>query len=104
MRVDGRTNKPDLVLRWLPIALMAAVAMVDLLVGPSTGYRELLALGPAFASLSCGVRRIIGVGLLAALACTALAAHDQALGGRHHALSCLAIAGVTLAAVLGGRR
>jgi serine phosphatase RsbU (regulator of sigma subunit) len=104
MRVDGRTNKPDLVLRWLPIALMGAVATVDLLAGPSTGYRELLALGPAFASLSCGVRRIVGVGVLAMLACTTLAFHDEVLGARQHALACVAIAGVTVAAVLGGHR
>lgn len=104
MRVNGRTNRPDLVLRWLPIALMAAVALVDLLAGPNTGFRQLLALGPAFASLSCGVRRIIGVGVLAALASTSLAAHDEVLGARQHVLTYVAIAGVTVAAVLAGRR
>jgi serine phosphatase RsbU (regulator of sigma subunit) len=97
-------NRPDLFLRWLPFVLMGAAALVDLFAGPSTGYRELLALGPAFASLSCGVRRIVGVGLLAALACTVLAVHDQVFGVRQHALACVAIVGVTVAGVLAGRR
>jgi serine phosphatase RsbU (regulator of sigma subunit) len=98
------STRPDLVLGWLPFVLMGATALVDLLAGPSTGYRELLALGPAFASLSGGVRRIVGIGILAALASTALAVHDQVLVLGQHSLACAAIAGVTVAGVLASRR
>lgn len=100
------SNRPDVVLRWLPFVLMGAAALVDLLAGPSAGFRELLALGPAFASLSCGVRRIIGTGVVAMLAAFGLAASDFAYDGKgQHVLACVvAITGVTVAGIIAGRR
>lgn len=91
------------VLQWLPFAMMIIVAMADLVAGPSMGYRPLLSLGPAFASLSCGIRRTAMVGLLAVVLCTALSLTDDTAGSRHNNLTFLSIAGVTAAAMLASR-
>ena len=64
------------------------------------GYRPLLSLGPAFASLSCGIRRTAMVGLLAVALCTVLSFSDETVGSRHNNLTFLTIAGVTAAAML----
>jgi serine phosphatase RsbU (regulator of sigma subunit) len=87
-------------LQWLPFAMMIIVAMADLVAGPSMGYRPLLSLGPAFASLSCGIRRTAMVGLLAVALCTALSFSDETAGSRQSNLTFLSIAGVTAAAML----
>jgi serine phosphatase RsbU (regulator of sigma subunit) len=80
--------------------MMIIVAMADLVAGPSMGYRPLLSLGPAFASLSCGIRRTAMVGLLAVALCTVLSFSDETTGSRHNNLTFLSIAGVTAAAML----
>ncbi len=80
--------------------MMIIVAIADLVAGPSMGYRPLLSLGPAFASLSCGIRRTAMVGLLAVALCTVLSFSDETVGSRHNNLTFLTIAGVTAAAML----
>ncbi|MFI6522791.1 PP2C family protein-serine/threonine phosphatase [Spirillospora sp. NPDC050679] len=87
-------------LRTLPFAMMAFVALVDLLAGPGVGYVPLLALGPAFASLSCGVRRTAAVGVLALSLCALLAWYDQILGTRQNTLTFASITGVIAAGML----
>jgi serine phosphatase RsbU (regulator of sigma subunit) len=87
-------------LQWLPFAMMIIVALADLVAGPSMGYRPLLSLGPAFASLSCGFRRTALVGLLAVALCTALSFYEHAIGTRQSDLTFVSIAGVTAAAML----
>jgi serine phosphatase RsbU (regulator of sigma subunit) len=87
-------------LRWLPFAMMIIVALGDLVAGHSTGYRPLLSLGPAFASLSCGIRRTALVGLLAVVLCAALSISDDTVGSRHNNLTFVSIGGVTAAAML----
>jgi serine phosphatase RsbU (regulator of sigma subunit) len=114
IRVEwGRTGECSLVftrqvrggpvLDWLPFAMMIIVAMADLVAGPSMGYRPLLSLGPAFASLSCGIRRTAMVGLLAVALCTVLSFSDDTVGSRQNNLTFLSIAGVTAAAMLASR-
>jgi serine phosphatase RsbU (regulator of sigma subunit) len=87
-------------LRWLPFVMMIIVALGDLLAGPAMGYRPLLSLGPAFASLSCGIRRTALVGLLAAVLCAALSIAEGTIGTQHNYLTFVSIAGVTAAAML----
>lgn len=83
--------------------MMIIVATADLVAGPSMGYRPLLSLGPAFASLSCGIRRTAMVGLLAVVLCAAMSLTDDTAGSRHNNLTFLSIAGVTAAAMLASR-
>lgn len=89
-------------MRWLPFTVMGVVASIDVLAGPAYGYLPLLALGPAFASLSCGVRRAVLVGLLALTLGVLLAAYDQVVGHRQNTLVPASIAGATVASALAG--
>ena len=93
-------RRADLFLQWLPFAVMGVVAVVDLVAGPGFGYLPLLAVGPAFASLRCGVRQTALVGLFALALCVFLAAYDQVLGHRQNNLLLCSIVGVTMASVL----
>src|SRR4051812_45141389 len=85
---------------------MGVVALIDILAGPGIGYLPLLAVGPAFASLRCGVWQTALVGLLAVGLCVVLAAYDDVLGHRPNNLLLVSIAGVTIAGALAsaGRR
>lgn len=89
-------------LRVLPFAVMGVVALVDLSAGPEVGYLPLLSLAPAFASVSCGLRRTAWVGLLALISCLLLAVYDQILGTRQNNLTLASIVGVSVAAMLAG--
>jgi serine phosphatase RsbU (regulator of sigma subunit) len=84
----------------LPFAMMAAVAFADVVTGRGTGYLPLLALGPAFASVSCGIRRTAAVGVLAEGLCVGLAVWNEVAWNRQSILFMLAIAGVTMASML----
>ncbi|WP_344259932.1 PP2C family protein-serine/threonine phosphatase [Actinomadura napierensis] len=80
--------------------MMGVVTAVDLLAGPGVGYLPLLSLGPAFASLSCGVRRTAAVGALAVALCAMLGLYDQTLGTRANSLTFASIGGVIAAGML----
>ncbi|GAA3579960.1 PP2C family protein-serine/threonine phosphatase [Nonomuraea rosea] len=90
-------------LRWLPFAVMLSVAVVDLLAGPSLVFLPLLTLGPAFASVSGGVRRTAMVGAVALAICLPLAYHNGLLTDWQNYLSILSILGVTGASMLAAR-
>ncbi|MER6810237.1 PP2C family protein-serine/threonine phosphatase [Spirillospora sp. NPDC000708] len=79
---------------------MTVVAAVDVLAGSGVGYLPLLSLGPAFASLSCGVRRTAAVGALAVALCAILGLYDQKLGTRANTLTFVSIIGVAAAGML----
>ncbi|WP_067457896.1 PP2C family protein-serine/threonine phosphatase [Actinomadura macra] len=98
MGYDRRDNWSPLTI--LPFAMMALVAAGDVLAGPGTGYLPLLALGPAFASLSGGVLRTAAVGVLALALCLALARFNHILGSRNSALTFASLIGVTAAGML----
>jgi serine phosphatase RsbU (regulator of sigma subunit) len=87
-------------LQLLPFAVMGAVVLVDLLTGPGVGYLPLLSLGPAFASVSCGIRRTAAVGLLAAGLCGMLAIYNDMQWSQQSTLNVMAIIGVTAASML----
>ncbi|QXJ20536.1 serine/threonine-protein phosphatase [Actinomadura graeca] len=84
----------------LPFAMMAVVAIGDVLAGPGTGYLPLLALGPAFASLAGGVARTAAVGVLALALCAGLARFNHILSSRNSTLTFISLIGVTAAGML----
>lgn len=100
MRGRGEARSAGPLLIWLPFAVMGVVALVDVLAGPGTGYLPLLTLGPAFASLSCGMRRTAMVGLLALGLGAVLGCYDHLLDRHQFVLILAAIVGVTAASVL----
>jgi serine phosphatase RsbU (regulator of sigma subunit) len=83
----------------LPFAVMGAVGLVDILAGQDVRFRPLLALGPAFVSLWCGMRRTALVGLFALALCVLLSSYDHALGRRQNTLMLITTVGVTVASV-----
>lgn len=91
------------ILRALPFIAMFGVVLADLLVGPTLVFLPLLTLGPAFASVSGGVRRTAVVGGLSLLLYIPLAAYDQLLGKPQNTLTMASIVGVTGASMLASR-
>jgi serine phosphatase RsbU (regulator of sigma subunit) len=87
------------VLPTLPFALMIIVAVVDLVAGSELRLRPLLALGPAFASLWCGIRRTALAGLIAISTYVAISLHYHTLGRRQNTLMLISMLGVTLVSV-----
>ena len=84
----------------LPFVIMGAVAGATLAFGPRSGLLQLLALGPAFAAVSGGLRKTIAAGVVALLL-NALLAADQVIstwGG--YARDSAVVVGVTVAAVI----
>ncbi|GAA0338811.1 serine/threonine-protein phosphatase [Actinoallomurus spadix] len=79
--------------------MLALVAVIDFLASPDIIIRPMLVLGPAFASLWCGIRRTALVGLTALALSAALSYHHHTLGRRHNTLTLLAMAGVAAASV-----
>ncbi|MCO6003410.1 serine/threonine-protein phosphatase [Actinoallomurus purpureus] len=59
-------------------------------------------LGPAFASLWCGIRRTTVVGLAALTLCIALSYHHHMLGRKQNTLTLVTLAGVAAASVFAG--
>ncbi|MEV0592390.1 PP2C family protein-serine/threonine phosphatase [Nonomuraea cavernae] len=87
-------------LRWLPFAVMLAVALTDLLAGPALGFLPLLTLGPTFASVSGSVRRTAMVGGLALAICVPLAYHFDLLLTWQNNLTIATIISVTAASMV----
>lgn len=90
----------------LPFAVVACVALVDVLAGPGVGFLPVLSLGPALAAISRPPWPTALIGTLA-LACAALlAVYDDLDGSRRAVIALSTIAGVTVAGVIAsaGRR
>jgi serine phosphatase RsbU (regulator of sigma subunit) len=87
------------VLRWLPFAAMGVVALVDVMSGPDVRFRPLLALGPVFAALWCGMRRTALVGLVALVLCVVLSSYHHSLGRKQNTLTLATMAGIAVASV-----
>jgi Serine phosphatase RsbU, regulator of sigma subunit len=92
--------KTQRLLELLPFAVMGAVALMDLVTGRGVGFLPLLSLGPAFASVSCAIRRTALIGLLAVVLCVVLALYNEPQWNVRYGLNVLAIAGVTVASML----
>lgn len=78
---------------------MGVFGVSDLLAGPDLRFRPLLALGPAFAALWCGMRRTALVGAAALVLNVLLSSYHHALGGRQNTLMLAMMAGITVASV-----
>ncbi len=84
----------------LPFLIMAAVAAASLVMGSQIGLLPLLALGPAFAAVSGGLRKTIAAGVVA-LVLNALLDADQNIGNwTDYARDSATVVGVTVAAVI----
>ncbi len=84
----------------LPFLIMGVVAGAALAFGPRSGLLQLLALGPAFAAVSGGLRKTIAAGVVA-LALDALLAADQVISTwGDYARDSAVVVGVTVAAVI----
>jgi serine phosphatase RsbU (regulator of sigma subunit) len=84
----------------MPYAVMAVVAVVDVVAGPSVGFLPLVSLGPAFAGLFGGWRRTALVGGLALVLCLGLGMYDGLVPGRRGYTALASVAGVTAAGLL----
>ncbi|MFD0888134.1 hypothetical protein ACFQ08_26640, partial [Streptosporangium algeriense] len=87
-------------LRLLPFVVMVLVALIDFGSGPTSGLLPLLALGPAFASVACGLARTTFSGLIALALCVALGVYNDILWMPRTNITMAAILGVTVASVL----
>lgn len=91
----------------LPILIVSAIVLVDLVCGSGMTWLPLLAVGPALAATTNGPRGVLWVGLLAAALGAILGIRDDA-GARELAVVLAALMAVTLAgslaSALRGRR
>jgi hypothetical protein len=103
-----KPQRSQALLSRLPVAVMAVVAVGDILTGPGVGFLPLASLGPAFAGLVGGWRRTAWFGLAALLLCVALGLYDGLFQERRGFMAMVSVVGVTgasvVAAVMRGRR
>jgi len=92
--------RSQIVLRYLPFAVLLAVAVTDLLAGPDLGFLPLLTLGPTFASVYGSVRRTTFVGAAALALCVPLAYVQDVLLTRQNNITIATVAGVTAASMI----
>lgn len=105
---DKKQTTSSTVLSCLPLAVMAVVAVTDVLAGPGVGLLPLVSLGPAFSGLLGGWRRTALIGLIALVLCAGLGLYDGLFGERRGYTALASVAGVTgagiAAAVMRSRR
>ncbi|MCX5053928.1 MULTISPECIES: PP2C family protein-serine/threonine phosphatase [unclassified Streptomyces] len=94
-----RTQRSHTVLTWLPVVVMAVVAVGDVLTGPGVGFLPLASLGPAFAGLVGGWRRTAWFGAAALLLCVALGLYDGLFQERRGFMAVVSVVGVTGASI-----
>ncbi|MDQ1051223.1 serine phosphatase RsbU (regulator of sigma subunit) [Streptomyces sp. V4I2] len=83
----------------VPVLIVSAIVVVDLLTGVGLTWLSLLAAGPALAATTSGPRGVLCVGLLAGVLSAVLGIHDGA-PGRELAAVLSALVAVTLASAL----
>lgn len=105
---DQKPPSSRTVLSYMPVLVMAAVAVADIVAGPGVGFLPLVSLGPAFAGLVGGWRRTAVFGLAAFILCVALGLYDGLFPERRGFTALASVAGVTgvgiAAAVMRSRR
>ncbi|MFB8759291.1 PP2C family protein-serine/threonine phosphatase [Streptomyces nigra] len=92
---DRKPPSNRTLLSWMPVVVMAAVAVTDIVAGPSVGFLPLVSLGPAFAGLVGGWRRTVVFGFVALLLCIALGLYDGLFDSRRGYTALASVAGVT---------
>ncbi|MFF1273205.1 PP2C family protein-serine/threonine phosphatase [Streptomyces marokkonensis] len=83
------------ILAWTPMAVMAVIAVVDVMAGPGIGLLPLVSLGPAFAGLAGGWRRTAVIGALALLLCVGLGLYNGLFVKPRGYTAMASVAGVT---------
>jgi serine phosphatase RsbU (regulator of sigma subunit) len=99
-------SRAEVLLQGLPFLIMAAVAASYVIAGPGVGIIPLLSLGPAFATLTGGIRHTLVLSGIALVLCAALAAVEGQLRTQRVIVAFVTILGVTAAALIAtsGRR
>jgi serine phosphatase RsbU (regulator of sigma subunit) len=92
-------SRTQVALGALPFLVLAAVALIDVTVGHSIGLLALLSLGPAFAAVVGGLRRMIVVSCLALALCAFLAYKDLVFD-LDDQLAFVTVLGVSVAGVI----
>jgi serine phosphatase RsbU (regulator of sigma subunit) len=93
-------SRTQVALGALPFLVLAAVALIDVVVGHSIGLLALLSLGPAFAAVVGGLRRMIIVSCLALALCAFLATYKDRVIDLDDKLAFLTVLGVSVAGVI----
>lgn len=84
----------------LPFVIMAIVVVIAAFVERGSELLPVLALGPAFAAVSGGVRKTVVAGTVAFASCALIAAYQMVGSWESYALDSATVAGVTVAAVM----
>lgn len=92
---DEKPPPNQWVLAWMPLLVMAVIAVVDVLAGPTIGLLPLVSLGPAFAGLIGGWRRTAVIGALALLLCIGLGLYNGLFVKPRGYTAMVSVAGVT---------
>ncbi|OEV31330.1 hypothetical protein AN219_05710 [Streptomyces nanshensis] len=93
----------NLVLFLLPYIAIALAAAADLAAGRPLGLLPLLALGPAFATLTGGMLHVATVGLLSLALCMLLSVYDNLFGTARGVTALIAVLGTSMAGLLATR-
>ena len=93
-------SRTQVALGALPFLVLAAVTLIDVLVGHSIGLLALLSLGPAFAAVVGGLRRMIIVSCLALALCAFLATYMDRAIDLDDELAFVTVLGVSVAGVI----
>jgi serine phosphatase RsbU (regulator of sigma subunit) len=93
-------SRTQVALGALPFLVLAAVALIDVVVGHSIGLLALLSLGPAFAAVVGGLRRMIIVSCLALALCAFLASYKDPVIDLDDKLAFVTVLGVSVAGVI----
>lgn len=98
-----RTRDGDLVLFLLPYVAIGLAVAADLAAGPSLGLLPLVALGPAFATLTGGLRHVVSVALLSLALSVLLSLYDGLFGTQRGVTALVAVLGTGIASLVATR-
>ena len=93
-------SRTQVALGALPFLVLAAVTLIDVVVGRNIGLLALLSLGPAFAAVVGGLRRMIIVSCLALALCAFLATYKDLVIDLDDQLAFVTVLGVSVAGVI----
>jgi serine phosphatase RsbU (regulator of sigma subunit) len=93
-------SRTQVALGALPFLVLAAVALIDVVVAHNIGLLALLSLGPAFAAVVGGLRRMIIVSCLALALCVFLATYKDLIMDLDDKLAFVTVLGVSVAGVI----
>ena len=93
-------SRTQVALGALPFLVLAAVTLIDIAVGHSIGLLALLSLGPAFAAVVGGLRRMIIVSCLALALCLWLATYKDFVINVDDQLAFVTVLGASVAGVI----